>query len=211
MSSSKTLVSKEQLIAFERRVADAFEAGLIRAPVHLSGGNEDALIEIFQQVRPQDWVFSTWRSHYHALLKGIPEEWLWGEILAGRSMYIESREHKFLSSSIVGGVLPIALGVALGARRAGLDEQVWVFVGDMTWRTGIADEVRRYARNFELPLRLVLEDNGLSTNTPTREVWGENFRRQAGGKVTPFNPWTIIYSYQRQWPHVGVGKWVTFG
>ena len=205
------MISKAELIAFERRVADAFEAGLIRAPVHLSGGNEEALIRIFQQVRPQDWVFSTWRSHYHALLKGIPEEWLWQEILDGRSMYIENREHRFLSSSIVGGVLPIALGVAMGAKRLGLDERVWCFVGDMTWRTGIADEVRRYARGHELPLRLVQEDNGLSTNTPTREVWGEGFRGQSNGKVTPFNPGAITYSYERQWPHVGVGKWVTFG
>ena len=179
--------------------------------MHLSGGNEEALIEIFQQVRPQDWVFSTWRSHYHALLKGIPEEWLWQEIMAGRSMYIEDREHKFLSSSIVGGILPIALGVALGAKRMGLDEEVWAFVGDMTWRTGIADEVRRYARNHALPLRLVVEDNGLSTNTPTREVWGEGFRGQANGVVTAYNPKTVVYSYERQWPHVGSAKWVTFG
>ena len=200
MSRSSTVV---ELKAFESRVAGAFEAGLIRAPVHLSGGNEEQLIEIFKAIRPQDWVFSTWRSHYHALLKGIPEEWLWEEIVAGRSMYIENAEYKFVSSSIVGGILPIALGVALAAKWKGLDEKVWVFMGDMTALTGIAHESMRYARNFGLPMWAIIENNGLSTNTPTAEVWGgEKGPRDYNGQY---------YIYERQWPHVGSGRWVNFG
>ena len=45
-----------------------YEKGKIRAPIHLSGNNENQLIKIFKKVKKQDWVFSTWRSHYHALL-----------------------------------------------------------------------------------------------------------------------------------------------
>lgn len=202
--------SKEELIAFEQRVVDAFEAGLIHAPVHLSGGNEEELIRIFAQVRSRDWVFSTWRSHYHALLKGIPEGWLWKEVLAGRSMYIENAEHKFLSSSIVGGILPIALGVALGAKRKGLDERVWCFVGDMTAETGICYEVGKYAWAFDLPLCIVVEDNGLSTNTPTRQVWGEQGVWSPQWGVPKGGCPAAIYEYERQWPHVGTGKWVQF-
>src|SRR3989304_341766 len=97
------MISAEDLIAFESDIAQAVEAGMIRAPVHLSGGNEAELIEIFRLITPAAWVFSTHRSHYHALLKGIPADWLKAEILAGRSITINNREHKFFSSAAVGG------------------------------------------------------------------------------------------------------------
>jgi len=62
---------KDRLIAFEKRVADAFNAGEIKGPIHLAGGNEEELIRHFQGIGSDEWVFSTYRSHYHALLKGI--------------------------------------------------------------------------------------------------------------------------------------------
>ena len=198
------MIIRDALIAFEVRVKEAFLAGQIHAPVHLSGGNEEQLLNIFENIREQDWVFSTWRNHYHALLKGVPPEELFQAILDGRSMYFSSKEHKFVSSSIVGGTLPIACGVAMGIKRLGLDERVWVFIGDMTARTGICHEVREYARGHELPLSFVEEDNGLSTNTPTKEVWGEE-------KFRFFSPGYHYYRYERVYPHVGVGQFVSFG
>ena len=52
-------------------------SGKIKAPIHLSGNNENELIKIFKKVnKKNDWVLSTWRNHYHALLKGIPRKWL---------------------------------------------------------------------------------------------------------------------------------------
>ena len=194
-------ITKEGLIAFEERVKQAFLDKQIHAPVHLSGGNEEQLIEIFKDVRDKDWVFSTWRSHYHALLKGIPEEELFKEILAGRSMYLNNARHKFVCSSIVGGILPIACGVALGAKLKGLDEKIWVFVGDMTARTGIYHEFVEYCRGFDLPVSVVIEDNHLSTNTPTSEAWGLQHAQ------IPIHR----YKYERQYPHVGVGTFVAFG
>ncbi|MEK7766161.1 MAG: insulinase family protein, partial [bacterium] len=70
------VIEELRRLAFEQRVKDAFLEGRIRAPIHLSGGNEDQLIEVFSSVRPDDWVLSTWRSHYHALLHGIDPDWL---------------------------------------------------------------------------------------------------------------------------------------
>ncbi len=206
--------TKERLIAFEERVKQAFLDKQIHAPVHLSGGNEDALLDIFREVRPQDWVFSGWRSHYHALLKGIPEEELFQMILEGRSMYVMSREYRVFCSSIVGGILPIACGLAMGIRTRGRmrgqshedDSQVWVFVGDMTARTGLFQEFMDYASGHQLPVKVVIEDNGVSTNTPTLEVWGQWINHQA------LHPWLIRswYNYKRKYPHVGVGQHVEF-
>ena len=70
----KISYSKDELINFEDEVAEIFNAGKIKAPVHLYFGNEEQIIEIFKEVNEKDWVFCSWRSHYQALLKGVPRE-----------------------------------------------------------------------------------------------------------------------------------------
>ena len=193
-------MNKQELIQFGEEIKELFLDAKIRAPIHLSGGSEEPLIEIFKQVRKTDWVFSTHRNHYHALLKGIDREWLRNEILAGRSMHINNREHNFLTSSIVGGCLPIALGVAMAIKRKRSNRHVWVFVGDMAAETGVFHECTKYAARHNLPMTFVVEDNGLSTDTPTQRVWGK-------GKGAPS---IIRYEYKRVFPHINVGQWVTF-
>jgi pyruvate dehydrogenase E1 component alpha subunit len=193
--------TKQDLIDFERKMADFWEEGKVRGPIHLSGGNEDQLIEIGKRIKPSDWVFSTWRSHYHALIKGVCPVWLEEEILAGRSITIVSKEDKFYSSAIVGAIIPIAVGVAMANKRDGNDDTVWCFIGDMAFETGGFMENYKYAKNFDLPIRFVVEDNGVSTNTPTIETW----------KVKSEVPNDVIwYEYDKVWPHYGTGKWVIF-
>jgi len=156
--------------------------------------------QIIKKIKPDDWVFSTHRSHYHALLKGIPKLWLRNEILYNRSIHIYNKEYKFFTSAIVGGILPIALGTALAIKRKGSKEQVWCFVGDMAASGGIFSECTKYAGGWELPIHFIIEDNGFSTDTPTNKVWGPG----------EFGPYLKVYEYKRGYPHVGVGKWVTF-
>jgi len=193
-------VTKDELIAFEEEIKDLFLEAKIRAPIHLSRGNEAPLIEIFKQIKKEDWVFSTHRSHYHALLKGIDPQRVRNEILAGRSMHLNSKEHRFMASSLVGGCLPIALGVAMAIKRKRSKGRVWVFVGDMAAETGTFHECTKYAARHNLPIIFVIEDNGLSTNSPTQLVWGK-------GKNKPN---IIKYRYKRVFPHINVGKWVIF-
>ena len=192
----------EDLIKYEKMIADHWEAGRIKGPVHLSGGNEVELIEIGKRIKTTDWVFSTWRSHYHALIKGVPSEWLEEEILAGRSITIVNQEHKFYSSAIVGAIIPIATGVALANKRDGKDDKVWCFIGDMAFETGGFYEMHKYAQRYDLPIRFVVEDNGVSTNTPTEETWN-GIKREVPDNV-------IWYNYKKEWPHYGTGKWVIF-
>lgn len=191
----------EDLIGFENLIVKHWEEAKIKGPIHLSNGNEESLIEIFKRIKTTDWVFSTWRSHYHALLKGICPVWLEEEILSGRSITIVNKEEKFYSSAIVGGTLPIALGVATALKRDKSDEKVWVFVGDMSFESGIFYEVHKYARNFNLPLHFVVEDNGVSTYTPTEATW--EIKREIPEDV-------IHYTYKSKYPHYGSGKWIAF-
>lgn len=181
------------LMAFESEVAEAFEAKKIRGPIHLSGGNERIIIEIFKDIPRDAWVLSTWRSHYHALLHGVPREKVMAEIMAGRSMSLHFPEHRFMTSAIVGGMLPIACGLA--AAR----EKVFCFVGDMCHSIGTFRDTLKYARGHNLPLHIIVEDNGLSTNTPTAETWGDGTTLRYGH-----------YHYTRTVQHCGTDRYVSF-
>jgi pyruvate dehydrogenase E1 component alpha subunit len=194
-------LTPEELMVFEEKVKEVYEAGDIAAPVHLTKNNEKELIEIFQYVHENDWVFSSWRNHYHALLHGISKENLFEQILAGNSMSVNSVEPKFYSSSIVGGIIPIALGTAKALQDKGSKQRVWCFIGDMTYETGVFHESYKYCKNFNLPLQFVVEDNNMSTNTPTDDAWG-------GKSTTPSD--VIYYAYNRGYPHHGTGNWVLF-
>ena len=194
-------MNKKDLIDFEKRVQKVYEAGEIKAPVHLSGNNEDQLIEIFEKIDKDDWVFSSWRNHYHALLHGFDPEKLFNLIVEGRSMGINSLEDKFYSSSIVGGSLPIALGVAQSIKLKKESSKVWCFIGDMTFETGTFHECYKYARNFDLPIEFVVEDNNMSTNTPTDVTWN---------KKSNIPKDVHFYEYERNFPHHGTGNWVLF-
>ena len=103
---------KKILIDFEKDIKETYEKGKIKAPIHLSGNNELPLIKIFKQVKKKDWVFSSWRNHYHAILHGVDRDYLADSIRQGLSMGTNSVEPNFYSSSIVGGIIPIALGAA---------------------------------------------------------------------------------------------------
>ncbi len=111
-------MNKQDLINFEKEVIQEWKKGETYGPVHLSGGNEEQLIKIFKKIKPQDWVFSTHRSHYHALLKSKNKKWLLNEILVkANSSHINSKKYKIFTSAIVGGNIPIALGTAMGIKR----------------------------------------------------------------------------------------------
>ena len=199
----KTNWTVQSLIEFEKDVAASFNRGEIKAPIHLAGGNERQLIDIFEEVQPQDWVCGTWRSHLHCLLKGVPPDELRGAIVAGRSIALCFPEQRVICSAMVGGIAPIALGLAWAAKRKGSDEQVWCFVGDMAAASGIVHECARYARGHGLPLRFVVEDNGKSVATDTEESWGA-----AGGQLGIVGH--ARYVYELPHPHVGTGTFVHF-
>lgn len=203
---SNLKISKEYLVDFESRVAHEFNNALIPHPVHLSSGNEQELIEIFQEVGDRDWIFCSWRSHLHALLRGVPEADILHSIRNGYSISLCFPKYNFYSSGIVGGQIPIALGAALAVKRAGGDEHIWCFVGDMTSETGIANSSIKYAMNNGLPISFVIEDNGLSVCTNTLESW--NLK---GNTWEPkVSDYIRYYRYDNSYPHAGAGMRVQF-
>ena len=99
----------------------------------------------------------------------------------------------------------VFLGCQFGVKAmkdSGSKRKTWCFIGDMTFETGIFYESYKYAKNFDLPLQFVVEDNNMSTNTPTDETWG-GIKRNVPDDV-------IYYKYEREFPHHGTGNWVLF-
>ena len=206
-----TEITKDELYEFEEKIIKIYKEGKLRSPVHLSGSTdgslEDFLIEFFKNVNSDDWVFSTYRSHYHALLKGMPKQRLLDWVLDNKSIHVMDSEAKVLTSAIVGGTLPVALGVANSIKMKGGLEKVYVFVGDMTASTGVFHDVWSFSIKNDLPIHFIIEDNGYSCDTKTREVWGHHDLLYDGKGI----PEKISYiKYSRKYPHYGVGVFVDF-
>lgn len=196
----------QSLVAFEADIAAEFNAKNIRGVIHLYDGNERNMLDVFSQVQPPDWVMCSWRNHFQCLLKGVPPERVKAEIMAGHSMGMCFPEYRIASSAIVGGILPIAVGVGMAIKMAGGKERVWVFLGEMTAETGIAWECFKYICSHALPVVFVVEDNGKSVCTETRAAWNTP-------KLLPelyLNEHILYYKYAPKYPHAGSGTRVEF-
>ena len=185
----------EELIAFEDRIGDLYLDNKLPFLFHLSGGNEKQLIEIFKDIKEGDYVISNHRSHYHALLHGIPPETVEDRILNGRSMFIYDRERNFFCSAIIGGTPAIAAGIAWALKRKGSSQRVWCFIGDGTEDSGHTYEAVRYVDGFDLPCTFVIENNNRSVESTNDERWGKTADYQWN------SPSVIKYHYDITYPH----------
>lgn len=197
--------SIDDLIQFENDIAATFNNALIKAPIHLYSGNELQMIDIFKNVKNEDWIFCTWRSHYQCLLKGVPIETLKEDIIKGKSITLCYPEYKIYSSAIVAGSIPVATGTAFDIKRKNSTEHVWCFLGDMASETGTFFENWKFSVNYDLPITYIIEDNSKSVCTDTKKVWNtsELFFQNENRKI-------IYYSYETKYPHAGSGKRIQF-
>ena len=192
-------VTREDLVAFEDGVKAQWEAGELPCLLHLCGGNEGQLLDIFKEVKPGDWILSSHRNHYHALLAGIPSDTLRKSINAGRSMFTYSREHNFLCSAVLAGTACIAAGIAWALEEEKSNAQVWCFIGDGGEEQGHFYEAVMFVEANNLPCVFVIEDNDRSVDTDV-----QTRRGQAPGLESIF---TCVrrYHYKPTYPHAGSG------
>ena len=203
----KKLPIKQDLISFEEEIAAHFNNADIKAPIHLYSGNEDNMLSVFKMVNEDDWVMCSWRSHYQCLLKGVPREQLKKDIIEGRSISLCYSKYNIVSSGIVTGILPIAVGIALSIQRSGAKNKVYCFMGDMTSESGMAYECIKYSIYKKLPIHFIIEDNGMSVCTPTREAWGSS---NWGLGDLIFDNCITYYKYENKYPHAGSGTRIQF-
>ncbi len=94
----------------------------------------------------------------------------------------------------------------MAIKRQHLANRVWIFVGDMSARTGVFHECMSYVIGHDLPVEFVVENNGLSVCTDTLQTWGADAEIFWYGNLPNFHK----YDYELPWPHSGAGKRVNF-
>ena len=189
--------TKEELIKFTEDLAKIYESGKIKAPIHLSGENEEETLAILKDYKEGDWIFGTWRSHYLWLCSGRDPKELKEQIVNGHSMHIYG--DRFFTSAIVAGISPIALGVAWGLKLKGSKNIVYCFVGDGAFHCGLTQECIRYAVGHDLPICYIVENNFRCVKANTYDIWGKGRKNKV-----------MKYNYKPKYPHAGSGEYVMF-
>jgi len=191
------IYTANDLINFEKEIVEIFKQRILPFMMHLSGGNENELIELFKEIKAEDYVFSTHRSHYHFLLKGGNKEKLIEKIKNNKSMFVFDKDIRFLTSSILAGTCCIATGVAYALKLKNSSSKVWCFIGDGAEDEGHFYEAVKYVESLQLPCTFIIEDNDRSVDS-SRELRGSTY-------VVPWPKCVRRYHYKATFPHSGPG------
>ena len=154
---------------FEEKCAELYSAAKIRGFLHLYVGEEAAAVGVMQALRPEDGVVATYREHGHALARGVSARALMAEMFGkqegasrgrGGSMHIFDRATRFHGgNAIVGGGLPIAIGLALADKMLGRPVVTVCFFGEGAVAEGEFHESMNLAALWRLPVLFCCENN----------------------------------------------------
>jgi pyruvate dehydrogenase E1 component alpha subunit len=160
---------------FEDRCAELYQAGKIRGFLHLYNGEEAIATGAMQALSPEDAVVATYREHGHALARGIPMREIMAELYGkqtgcsggrGGSMHIFSKAARFYGgNAIVGGGLPVAVGLALADRLQRRTAVTACFFGEGAMAEGEFHESMNLAALWHLPVLFLCENNSYAMGT----------------------------------------------
>jgi len=154
---------------FEERCAQLYQAEKIRGFLHLYIGEEAVAVGVMEALRPDDAVVATYREHGHALARGMDPRSIMAEMYGkvegcsrgrGGSMHLFDAATRFYGgNAIVGGGLPIAVGLALADRLEGRQRVTAVFFGEGAVAEGEFHEAMNLAALWHLPVLFCCENN----------------------------------------------------
>ena len=160
----------------EEHIKNEYPARNIRMAVHLSIGQEAVAVGVLSAGRSSDGCLSTHRCHAHYLGKGGNLQRMIDELYSldtgcahgyGGSMHLFDKEvNLWGSGAIVGGSVPMAVGMGLALKQAGTDNICVSFAGDGGVDEGAFFESLNLAALLNVPVLFVVENNGYSTITP---------------------------------------------
>ncbi|WP_328408633.1 thiamine pyrophosphate-dependent dehydrogenase E1 component subunit alpha [Streptomyces violaceus] len=164
----------------EKAAHDLFLQGLVKGTTHLAAGQEAIAVGASAALRPDDYVFATYRGHHHALARGATPEECLAELMSrmtglcrakGGSMHLTKAATGMLGSyAIVGSHLPMAVGAAWSARLRGTEQLAVAFFGDGATNIGAFHESLNLAAVWKLPVLFVCENNLYMEYTPIADV-----------------------------------------
>jgi pyruvate dehydrogenase E1 component alpha subunit len=160
---------------FEESAAELYGLGKIRGFLHLYIGEEAVAVGVLRALRPEDNVVATYREHGHALARGIPARAIMAEMFGrtggccrgrGGSMNLFDAATRFYGgNAIVGGGLPLAVGLALADQMLGVRRVTACFFGEGAMAEGAFHESLNLAALWKLPVLFCCENNGYAMGT----------------------------------------------
>jgi len=171
-----TLLRQMLLIRrFEEKAAELYSAGKIHGFLHLYIGQEAVAVGALQALTPDDGIVATYREHGHALARGIPAAAVMAEMYGkangcsrgrGGSMHLFDVTRRFYGGyAIVGGGLPIAVGLALADKLQDRSRVTACFFGDGAVAEGEFHESLNLAALWKLPVLFLCENNRYAMGT----------------------------------------------
>jgi pyruvate dehydrogenase E1 component alpha subunit len=160
---------------FEAKCVELYQAQKILGFLHLYDGEEAVSVGVMEALTPNDPVIATYREHGQALARGVDPGCLMAEMMGklngccrgrGGSMHFFDRPHRFYGgNAIVGGGLPLALGVALADKMSGRAAVTACFFGEGAVDEGEFHETLNLAKLWRLQILFVCENNLYSMGT----------------------------------------------
>ena len=180
---------------FEERAARAYTEALVGGYCHLNLGEEAAVVGLMEALRPTDYLFTNYREHGYALMRGIDPNKVMAELYGrvdgvskgwGGSMHMFDITHRLLGGyGIVGGQLPLATGAALAIDYKDADDVVMCTLGDGTTAIGAFHESLNIAALWHLPIVFVVINNhlGMGTTVERSSAEPELYKRGAAYRM----------------------------
>ena len=160
---------------FEEKCAELYTQQKIRGFLHLYIGEEAVGVGVMQSLRPEDAIVSTYREHGHALARGLSAGSIMAEMFGkqegcsrghGGSMHLFDAKLRFYGgNAVVGGGLPMAVGLALADKMRNKPRVIGCFFGDGAVAEGEFHECMNLASLWKLPVLFVCENNRYAMGT----------------------------------------------
>jgi TPP-dependent pyruvate/acetoin dehydrogenase alpha subunit len=157
---------------FEETVLDNFPRGIFFGTTHTYIGQEANAVGVITPIRENDVIFSNHRCHGHYLAYGGDPQALFAELMGrltgvcggrGGSQHLHWRN--FYSNGILGGIIPIATGMAMAEKYKQSGVVTIAFLGDGTLGEGVIYESFNMASLWKAPILYVLENNHIAQTT----------------------------------------------
>jgi len=182
---------------FEEECARQYMQGKVRGFLHLYIGQEAVAVGAIQTLREDDYVVSHYRDHGHALARGMDPRVIMAELMGkvtgcsggkGGSMHLYDATRGFMGGyAIVGGQIPVAVGLGLSVKYRREDRAVLCFFGDGAVNQGEFHESMNLASLWKLPVLFYLENNeyGMGTHVERTHAGGRDMYRIADSYKIP--------------------------
>jgi pyruvate dehydrogenase E1 component alpha subunit len=165
---------------FEEKAAEMYARGKIKGFLHLYIGQEAVAAGVFSRLREDDYVYSHYREHGHAIARGLDSKKIMAELFGkatgvsrglGGSMHIFDISKRFMGGyAIVAGHMPLACGTALTCQKLGTDSVTLCIIGDGAVNEGAFHESLNLAAVFKLPVLFLCENNFYGMGTAMHRV-----------------------------------------